>query len=68
MSRFYIGRAPCGCIVAATINKDRSEGHSLESIAEFVSQMILDGLQVEAAEELESFDHLPTCQSKEKEP
>ena len=59
--RMYFGRAECGCVVAATMNNPNRR----EEVADFVRQMIIDGLAVESAENLPSFDHLESCPNKE---
>jgi len=65
MSECYIGRLPCGCVVAATV----IDGQDFRQLAKDVSQFIQEGLTIERVSSEYVKEHLRSCihQSKELE-
>ena len=63
MSNCYIGRLPCGCVVAAVV----IDGVDPKEVAKDVAQFIKEGLTVEQADTEYVKANLRTCIHKPKQ-
>ena len=64
MSRCYIGRLPCGCVVAATV----IDGQNPKQVAKDVAGFIKEGLAIEQVDTQYVKENLRPCIHQVKKP